>query len=137
MKVLIAGSRDITSPFLLERAIDECGFTIEEIVSGGAKGVDTMAAKWAKKHGVQCTEMFADWEGHPERHVEKDGHSYDPRAGLDRNLKMAEYADAAVVITNGSSGSQHMIETMRKMGKPVRVLRYNPKDRADYEEENG
>ena len=43
MKVIVTGSRIINDPAVVERAIDESGFTITELVSGGARGVDRLA----------------------------------------------------------------------------------------------
>lgn len=49
MKVIIAGSRDVTFPLLhVVRAVDESGWTITEVVSGCARGVDEHGEQWAK-----------------------------------------------------------------------------------------
>ena len=47
MKVIIAGSRDITDYSLVCRAISESKFDITEVISGTARGVDTLGEKWA------------------------------------------------------------------------------------------
>ena len=48
MKIAIIGSRDIVVKNM-EEYISQCG----EIISGGAKGVDTCAAEYARKKEIQ------------------------------------------------------------------------------------
>jgi len=46
-------------------------------------------------------------------------------AGFLRNADMARVADRLIAFWDGSSrGTAHMIQTMEKMGKPVRIFRY-------------
>lgn len=52
MKTIIAGSRSINEYALVERAIREGGFDIEEVVSGGAAGVDQIGEQWARRNGI-------------------------------------------------------------------------------------
>jgi len=45
---------------------------------------------------------------------------YNVRAGMDRNKKMGDYADALIAVWDGkSNGTQHMIKYMEKLGKEV------------------
>ena len=53
MKVIIAGSRSITDATIVEKAINESGITITEMVCGGASGVDTLGEEWGILHGTQ------------------------------------------------------------------------------------
>lgn len=112
MKVIIAGSRTINNYLLVRRAMRLSEFEVTEIVSGGARGVDTLGEKWAVRHGIPIKLFFADWDLHKKS------------AGYRRNVEMAEYADALVVIWDGASkGTVHMIDIMREKKKPVYVLR--------------
>lgn len=117
MKVIIAGSRDINDMNLLTKAIEDSGFQITEVVSGGATGVDRLGENWSaweftSKPGIQKLTRFpADWN------------SYGKAAGPIRNKQMAEYADAAIVIHNGSKGSLNMISQMKKLNKPVHEVK--------------
>jgi hypothetical protein len=121
MKVIIAGSRksldvptkkgsvmmDIKP---VERAIEESGYEITEIVSGGAPGPDTAAVCIAKQRNIPRKMFYALWN------------KYGTAAGPLRNKQMAEYADALIAIWDGQSrGTKNMIDTMEKMGKPVYV----------------
>lgn len=108
MKVIIAGSRDITDYDTVVNAVDNHPFeSITEIVSGCAKGVDTVGERIAENCDIPLQKFSADWSKHGKA------------AGPIRNRQMAEYADAAIVIHNGSKGSLNMIETMKKLNKPV------------------
>mgnify|MGYP003335305129 CR=1 FL=1 len=114
MKVIIAGSRDITdisvvAPILTEAFVQLNIVKPPEIVSGGAKGVDHIGEIFAKHIGYDLKVFPADWNKHGKA------------AGPIRNKQMAEYADAAIVIHNGSRGSLNMIEQMKKLNKPVYV----------------
>ncbi len=50
MKVIIAGSRNITDYSLVKTAIQESAFEIDCVVSGMAKGVDSLGESWAEKN---------------------------------------------------------------------------------------
>jgi hypothetical protein len=110
MKVVIAGSRRIHEQYYKELliAVQNSGYHITEVVSGCAIGVDRMGEKFAQSMGIPVRAMPADWS------------RYGPSAGPIRNQKMAEYADAAIVLWDGkSTGSKNMYENMKKLNKPV------------------
>jgi hypothetical protein len=108
VKVIIAGSRSITEFETVKAAIEASGFTISEVVSGAAKGVDRLGEQYAAEHGISVKQFKPDWARN------KRG------GGLVRNKDMAEYADAAVIVWDGESkGAKHMADTMQQLGKPV------------------
>lgn len=110
MKVIIAGSRKITSQSIVAKAIDLSSFHITEVVSGTAFGVDKAGEEWARSHNLPVKQFPADWE------------TLGRKAGYVRNVQMAEYADGLIAVWDGiSRGTKHMIETMKKTGKPVYV----------------
>jgi hypothetical protein len=123
MKVIIAGSRRIglvqkgsvlvqgRLDALLTRLVHAAGFEVSEVVSGGAKGVDTAGELWAALNGISVKRFIPDWDGHAGK-----------RAGLVRNCRMAEYADALIAVWDGQSrGTAHMIEEARRRGLKVHV----------------
>lgn len=106
MKVIIAGSRNVTQYSLVVEAIKRSGYKITEVVSGCAVGVDRLGEQWAMANNIPIKEMPADWK--------HDGKA----AGPIRNKQMAEYADAAIVIWDGQSrGTRNMIENMVRRKK--------------------
>lgn len=118
IKLVIAGGRDFNDYDLLE---ETCNYMLShllnayeiEIVSGGAKGADTLAQRYAKSNRFKLTIMSADWDKH--------GKS----AGYKRNQEMADYATHVVAFWDGKSrGTQHMINIANKDGLKCKVISY-------------
>jgi len=119
VKVIISGSRDITDIHQIRRAM-EVALTfwnlniadITEIVSGGARGVDTLGGCFATENNIPVRQFLPYWN--------KDGKA----AGIIRNTKMAQYADRLIAIWDGESrGTKHMISAMQCLNKEVYVHR--------------
>lgn len=111
MKLAIIGSRTITSVNLA----DHLPADVTEIVSGGASGIDTLAAVYAREHDIPLTEFLPDYP------------RYGRGAPLKRNAQIADYADGALVFWDGSSrGTMHTVELFQKRGKPVILIRTEP-----------
>jgi len=109
MKVAIVGSRDWPLP---QEVIGVVAALPEGtiVVSGGAVGVDTVAAYTAKRRGLEVVEHIPDWKG--------DGKA----AGFIRNQLIVDDADRMVAFQfNGSKGTQDSIRRALKKGIPVRV----------------
>lgn len=132
MKVIIAGTRPpkdcrrdplkLTAWYqthyrLVQEAIDASGFVINEVVSGKAQGFDTLGEYWARRNNIPIRPFPAEWSNR--------AGDFNHGAGHDRNIKMAEYADALVAIWDGySGGTLHMINAMECLDKPHHVLKY-------------
>lgn len=111
MKVIIAGSRTINEEHILYAAIKESGFDITEVVSGCAKGVGVLGEEYAKRHNIPIKSFPADWN------------LYNKAAGPIRNRLMAEYADAAIILWDGSSkGTRNLIDNMKRFDKQYYLL---------------
>lgn len=124
IKLIIAGSRSINDYKLIDKAIAfaEIDITrIKEVVSGGARGIDSLAKKWAENNGIKVKVMQANWSDLDEEPciVRKNQYGkYNALAGINRNRQMADYADALLAIWDGESkGTNHMIECMTKLEK--------------------
>lgn len=112
--MIIAGSRALANAALIERAVMASGLQITEVVSGKAPGIDTLGEDWAASKGIPVQPFPADWFPYG---------AFNKFAGRQRNIEMSEYADALIAIWDGKSdGTKHMIESMRRLGKPVSVL---------------
>lgn len=110
MRTIIAGSRSITDPVEVERAVANCGWTPTTIISGGARGVDRMGENYARLNGLSLEIYEAEWG------------VYGNVAGYIRNAKMAKVADALIAVWDGiSKGTGNMIDTARKMDLKVYV----------------
>lgn len=116
MKTIIAGGRDFTDYELLKKQVNHYRFykgLITEIVSGCAKGADYLGEQYALENGIPLKYFPADWDTHGRA------------AGPIRNKQMADYADALIVVWDGSSrGTKNMIDNMHKLNKPVFIVWY-------------
>lgn len=120
MKVIIAGSRGITTMGELHQAMKDAFkgelVVATEIVSGGARGVDAIGEAWGRQRGLKVKRFPADWKTHGRR------------AGPIRNRQMAEYADVLVAVWDGRSrGTENMIATAMALGLRVHVHRVEAK----------
>lgn len=106
MKTIIAGGRNYY--FTQEDIVflDSIKTQITEVVCGMASGADTCGKVWAEENGIPVAKFPADWN--------KFGKS----AGFRRNREMAEYAYSLIAFPGGT-GTKNMVETMKKLGKPV------------------
>ena len=115
MKLIIAGSRGITSYSVVREAVIASGLWAHyqhdiEVVSGGAKGVDRLGEEFANKNGLKIHRFIPDWD------------TYGKRAGMLRNIQMGEFSDALVAIWDGESrGTKQMIDWATKNGLFVYV----------------
>ena len=105
MRLVIFGSRHITLLPVLERCMKQLSFPVSditEIISGGARGADTLAIQYAEILDIPCRVFHANWGKH--------GYS----AGPIRNAEMAAYADYGVALWDGKSrGTKHMCSLMK------------------------
>ena len=110
MKIAIVGSRDYKFPKKIIDYIDNLPKDTE-IVSGGARGVDTIAEVHAREIGLKVKVFPAEWK--------KFGLS----AGYKRNFLIIQEADRVVAFWDGESkGTAHSISLAKKMNKPLEVI---------------
>ncbi len=108
MKIAVVGSRTIPFVALQDFLPPQC----TEIVSGGARGVDTVAEQYAKAHGIKLTVFYPDYD------------RYGAAAPLRRNDQIAEHADMVYAFWDGvSHGTLYTVRRCRALGKPYRVFR--------------
>ena len=104
MKLLIVGSRTITN-------FDLTGHIPEEtdlIISGGAKGVDTIAEQYADSHGIEKLIILPKYE------------KFGKAAPIKRNEEMVELADTVLVIWDGKSrGTKYTLNYAKKKNKKI------------------
>lgn len=104
MKLLIAGSRSITDFDLNGHISDD----VDLIISGGAKGIDTLAEQYADKNGIEKLIIRPKYE------------KYGRAAPIRRNEEMVDISDAVLAIWDGKSrGTAYTLEYARKKGKEI------------------
>lgn len=83
------------------------------IISGGARGADTLAREYARERNLPFEEYPAKWE------------IYGKSAGYKRNAEMVKEADALIAIWDGESkGTQHSIQLAEKKAIPIHIIRF-------------
>ena len=114
MKTIIAGSREGVSYSHIKDAVAACGWSITEVIEGGARGADRLGRQWAIDNDIPYVTMNADW------------FQYGKSAGYRRNMDMAEVAEALIAIrVNMSKGTTHMINIARDKGLRIYVVELN------------
>ena len=89
-----------------------------EIISGGARGVDTSAREYATEHGLKLTEYLPEYN------------KYGRSAPLKRNITIIENADLVLAFWDGSSkGTKYVIENCKKRNIPLKI--YVPVKRGE------
>ncbi len=111
MKIAIVGSRNV-SYVILEKYISKQTLTeISEIVTGGAKGIDTLALQFAKNNHIPYKLFLPEYS------------KYKKGAPLKRNELIAEYADEAFIFWDGKSkGTNHVIGCFSKLNKKINLF---------------
>jgi hypothetical protein len=114
MRLIVAGGRNFNDYELLRSKLD---FFLKqtndtEIVSGKAKGADSLGERYANEHSLPVKDFPANW-------------SLGKSAGYIRNEEMAKYATHCVCFWDGiSKGTKHMIDLAKKYKLKLRVVRY-------------
>lgn len=112
VRYIIAGSRNFQNYSLMEKTLNSLNLgPDDEIVSGDARGADTLGAEYGTRHGIPVIHFPAQWD------------TYGKAAGFIRNEEMAEYGDYLVVFWDGvSRGTAQMIQAMKRKGKHGKVV---------------
>ncbi len=116
MKLAIIGSRTFNNYALLKSYLDPHKHKITLIVSGGAKGADTLGEKWANQNNIPTLIFPADWD------------KYGKRAGYLRNEDIIKNCDVCVAFWDGvSKGTQHSLNLCKKYNTPFIIIEYEKK----------
>ena len=106
MKIAIIGSRSILTADLDTYISDD-----DEIVSGGAVGIDSCAAEYAEKNGISLKVFIPEYE------------KYGRGAPIVRNKQIVDYADKILAFWDGKSrGTLSVIKYAEKVGKPCEII---------------
>ena len=109
MRALVCGGRDYNDKLMLWYELDFFGPPeITEIISGMARGADSLAAEWATRFGFPLHKFPANWD--------RDGRA----AGAIRNQRMLDEGKPDIVIAFlGGRGTADMVRRAERAG--VRV----------------
>lgn len=128
-RVAVIGSRDFNNYIQMKDVLDKLRLVVDivSIVSGGAKGADSLAERYADENGITKTIFEAAWSdlSHPDALVKpnKFGKLYDARAGFRRNKTIVENADVVIAFHHDNSpGTRDSINYARSLNKPIKVI---------------
>lgn len=109
-KLAIVGSRSVDNYGLLQKQMRMIPRPIE-IISGGAKGADALAERYAQENGIPITVIRPDWD------------KYGKSAGFKRNVDIIEQSNAVLVLWDGDSkGALHDINIAIAKRKHIKVV---------------
>ena len=88
---------------------DQC--EISSIISGGATGVDSLAARFAKEENIHLVEHLPDWE------------RFGKRAGFIRNEDIIKNCSCVLAIWDGiSKGTGNSLSIAKRLKKPTLII---------------
>ena len=130
MKLGITGSRSITQfdfmPYFMMRDKDFRAFCrkhglgrrkITEVITGGARGIDTIAFQTAASAGIRNVQLLPDRKKFPGKLVLK--------AFQDRNEQIVDRCDVLLAVWDGRShGTENTLAYARKVNKPAFLIRF-------------
>ncbi|WP_019025314.1 MULTISPECIES: DUF4326 domain-containing protein [unclassified Thioalkalivibrio] len=114
IQVIIAGGRSFTDWTRLQSKLTHLlgNHPDATVVSGGARGADSLGERFAVQHGLRLRRLPAEWD------------RFGKKAGPNRNHAMARLATHLVAFWDGHSrGTHHMIDTADRCGLEIRVVR--------------
>lgn len=128
MRLAVIGSRDFDDYEFLKKTLDEIP-TVKQIVSGAARGADTLGERYANENGIPTKIFPAEWLdlSHPDADIRtgKNGKLVDRNAGFRRNLKIIDNADRVIAFWDGHSvGTKHAIDYAIEKNKSIKVVNY-------------
>ena len=107
MKVMVVGSRNIESFDISEYIPADA----ELIISGGAKGMDSIAEKYADQHRVSKLILRPNYK------------VYGKAAPIKRNECMVDLADYVLIVWDGASrGTMHTLNYVKKKNKQYQLI---------------
>lgn len=125
LRIIIAGSRNFNDYELLKKEVINIVKNSSKpkqfikIISGRARGADTLGECFAKEFGLEIKEFPADWD------------RLGKRAGYVRNAEMAKFAmedenyGVLIAFWDGKSkGTKHMIDLAEKYGLKIHIVRF-------------
>ena len=119
MNIAIVGGRDFSDQTLLKESIlsyISIYGVLDNIVSGGAKGADTLAAQFATEIGIPLLVFKPDYQ------------KYGRGATLVRNTQIIENADVVFAFWDGQSkGTKDSITKAKKLQKELHIISYGEK----------
>jgi len=112
MKVAIIGSREFDDYELLCKSLEKVKDKITLIISGGARGADSLAERFALENNIPIRIFKPDWD--------RKGKI----AGILRNQDIVNNCDVVIAFWNYTSkGTEHALNYADTIGKPIKIIK--------------
>lgn len=112
-KLAIIGGRDFDDVDLLNDEISKHIKNITLIVSGGARGADSLGEQFAIDNDIDTLIFKPEWD------------KYGRGAAFIRNKTIIENCDKVIAFWDGKSkGTKNSIDIAIKLGKTVKIIKY-------------
>ncbi len=126
-KLAVIGSRNWPDSKKILDFLNVSKDKISCIVSGGARGVDSIAEDWADKNNIDKKIFEAEWDNinapNAVIKINKYGKKYNANAGFERNTDIIKYADLVLAFRyNMSKGTTDSINKAIKLGKKIKII---------------
>ena len=115
IRLAVIGSRDFNNFEIAKYLLDQLSSNYESIsiVSGGARGADNIAEKYAADRNIEIKVIPADWDKHGKA------------AGFIRNQEIWDNSDIGIAFWDGESkGTAHSFDIAKKQGKELFIFNY-------------
>lgn len=116
-KLMISGSRSIRNLKIIFDELEKIYAAHPDLIliSGGAKGVDSIAEEWGRFRKLPIEQHKPDWS------------KYGKGAGIVRNKEMVLAADYVLIFWDGESkGTKSVIDFCEKQGKAFLLKKIEP-----------
>lgn len=112
-KLAIIGGRDFKNYSLMTKLLENYKSKITLVVSGAAKGADSLGEKWAIDNNIETLIFPADWD------------RFGKTAGYIRNEDIIKHCDLCIAFWDGKSkGTKHSLSLCKKYNKPTKIIIY-------------
>lgn len=117
MRLAVVGSREFNDYEFMKKILEH--YPCTQIISGGAKGADSLAKQYSAEKGILLKEFLPNWD------------VYGKSAGFIRNKRIVAASDEVVAFWDGESkGTKHTIDIAEESGKPVHIY-WPPPDKDE------
>lgn len=111
-RVAVVGSRNFSNYTILKRYLLDYFYPFF-LISGGAKGADSLAQRFAENKHLDMKIFHPNWD------------KYGKRAGFLRNKKIVKNCDVVVAFWDGESkGTKNTIDLAKEAGKKVYIVMF-------------
>lgn len=111
MKLAIIGSRTFDNYDFLTEILEPHKSKVTLVISGAAKGADSLGEKWAIQNKIETLIFPANWK------------KYGKRAGFIRNEDIIKNCDYVIAFWDGKSkGTAHSISLCKKLNKLYEII---------------